>query len=69
MEYAIGLGDESVEAGGSMDEVKCPICHKRVSNWEMAGGKCTIIHGRVTHNSCLMDVKPSEAKEATSGED
>lgn len=33
----------------------CPLCERRVSEWQMACGKTVIINGAVTHKSCLMD--------------
>ena len=31
----------------------CPICEKRISNWEMAGGKTVIVAGEHVHLACI----------------
>ncbi len=33
----------------------CPLCGKRVSNWEVAGGKVVVIDGKIVHRACIMD--------------
>jgi hypothetical protein len=40
----------------------CPLCDKRVSNWEIAGGKVVIIDGKILHRACVMDNKDSLAE-------
>lgn len=44
-----------------MSPVHCPLCGKRISDWMMSAGKCTVIENHVVHIACLTDVTPSEA--------
>lgn len=34
---------------------ECPLCKHRVSDWQMACGKTTVIKDQVYHKSCLID--------------
>lgn len=33
----------------------CPLCNKRVSEWQKASGKTTIVANEIVHNDCLVD--------------
>ena len=41
----------------SSTDPTCPLCHKRISNWEMASGKTVVQGQKVIHEACLMDEK------------
>lgn len=44
-------------------ENRCPICRKKVQDWQMCAGKTTIVDSLVVHNSCLQDFKQSTNKD------
>ena len=35
---------------------ECPVCGKRVSDWESASGKTLVVNGKLYHKSCLEGV-------------
>lgn len=32
----------------------CPLCERRISDWEAAGNKTILIAGQVVHKSCAL---------------
>lgn len=38
----------------------CPLCTKRVNDWQMANGKATVMYGKLCHNSCIMGEKDAQ---------
>lgn len=38
----------------------CPLCQKRVSNWEQAAGKCIFVQGQLIHMACAQDYATQE---------
>lgn len=61
MFLSLGIGDDEIYMGGVMTN-QCPLCNKRVQDWQMASGKSTTVYNRLVHIACLMDVKPSEVE-------
>lgn len=46
-----------------MDDLVCPLCQKRISDWMIAGGKCVTIGKHMYHTSCIKTVKETEEKD------
>lgn len=40
--------------------MECPLCNKRISEWQIAGGKCVTIGSHMYHVSCIKTVKEAE---------
>ena len=43
--------------------MNCPLCGKRISEWNMSAGKTMDVNGRTVHKSCLMDYQRETGKE------
>lgn len=46
-----------------MEREICPVCAKRVSNWQIANGKTIVANGNTYHRGCLdeLTIKQMEA--------
>ena len=45
-----------------MEKDVCPLCERRISNWEIASGKVMHIDGKLIHKACAMDKDESIAQ-------
>lgn len=45
-------------------EIHCPLCSRRISDWEASNKKVQTINGQTYHKACLMDSTIQEKGES-----